>query len=89
MDLRESIWDFTKVFSRRSACTTCRKTFLAQNFHGIQYIKSDSSMVLVRGISPIVTQIPARDIGAKLRKNFRTDFLVKFCDQNWRFLQFP
>ena len=36
MDLRESMWHSTKVFSRRSACTTCCETFLAQNFHGIQ-----------------------------------------------------
>ena len=28
MDLRESIWDSAKVFLQRSACTTCRKSFL-------------------------------------------------------------
>ena len=28
MDLRESMWDSTKVFSRRSVCTTCHETFL-------------------------------------------------------------
>ena len=36
MDLRESILDSAKVFSQKSACTTCRKTFLPRNFHGIQ-----------------------------------------------------
>ena len=28
IDLRESMWDSTKVFSQRSACTTCHETFL-------------------------------------------------------------
>ena len=29
--------DFAKVFSQRSAYTTCHKTFLPQNFPGIWY----------------------------------------------------
>ena len=36
MDLRESMWDSTKVFLRMSICTTCRETFLPQNFHDIR-----------------------------------------------------
>ena len=36
MDLRESMWDSTKVFLRMSMCTTCRKIFLPQNFHDIR-----------------------------------------------------
>ena len=35
MDLRESMWDSTKVFLQMSMCTTCRETFLPQNFHDI------------------------------------------------------
>ena len=35
MDLRESMWDSAKVFLQSSACTTCHKTFLPQNFRGI------------------------------------------------------
>ena len=38
MDLRGSMWDSAKVFLRSSVYTTCRETFLPQNFHGIQYI---------------------------------------------------
>ena len=34
IDLRESMWDLVKVFSRRSACKTFHKTFLPRNFHG-------------------------------------------------------
>ena len=34
--LRESMKDSAKVCSQRSACTTCCKTFLLRNFHGIQ-----------------------------------------------------
>ena len=34
MNLRESMRDSAKVFSWRSVCTTCRETFLPQNFHG-------------------------------------------------------
>ena len=34
MDLRESMWDPAKDFLRRSACTTCCKTFLPRNFCG-------------------------------------------------------
>ena len=29
---------FCESFSQRSVCTTCRETFIPQNFHGIQYI---------------------------------------------------
>ena len=36
MDLRESMWDSTKVFLRMSMRTTCRETFLPQNFHDIR-----------------------------------------------------
>ena len=36
MDLRESMWDSTKVFLRMSMCTTSRETFLPQNFHDIR-----------------------------------------------------
>ena len=38
MDLRGSMWDSAKVFSRSSVYTTCRETFLPENFHGIRYI---------------------------------------------------
>ena len=38
VDLRESMWDSVKVFLQKSACTTCHKTFLPQNFHGIWYM---------------------------------------------------
>ena len=38
MDLTGSMWDFAKVFLRSSVYTTCRETFLPQNFHGIRYI---------------------------------------------------
>ena len=41
MDLRESMWDSVKVFSQSSVCTTCRETFLPQNFHGIWYTIDD------------------------------------------------
>ena len=60
MDLRESMRDSVKVFSQRSACTTCCETFLPQNFHGIQYVvcNNDTPLYIHTPNCPLPISLP-------------------------------